>query len=386
MCALLLLGQQALAHDAVNGAKGLHPEKTANALDKINALNLPPAGQVAMFSIVRRDSVWGARSITVCFGPANAVTDRQALIEKIIAVANEWTIGTKVTFDWGTKPYRTCENINSAKVRVNITAPADDNSAYFTSLVGNQSATSSLVGYEPYSMTLQFPNESKFFGQTEVFRFYVLHEFGHALGFEHEHQRVDCDFDWQYVADHFNFPNVAEAKANMGKIFTSTINAYPNNEAVIDGDFITTKYDNYSVMKYNLSTKANPSGDDPNIYADGKKSSCYRSGWVSALTKFDRAGMAKAYGEPLVAISAIAQGLQDTPGGLDAKLKERLSSPTLGRSDVLSAASIKRKFGPLPPSMLTDEERQVKSDIDTLKKFPGAIPALKAVLVERPPQ
>ncbi|WP_316172494.1 MULTISPECIES: hypothetical protein [unclassified Bradyrhizobium] len=383
---MLLVGQQAIAHDAVNGAKGLHPEKTATAFDKISALNLPPAGHIAMFSIVRRDSVWGARGITVCFGPANAVSDRQVLIEKIIAVADEWTVGTKVSFDWGPKPYRVCENITSAMVRVNVTAPADDNSAYFTSLVGNQSTTSSLAGYEPYSMTLQFPNDSKFFGQTEVFRFYVLHEFGHALGFEHEHQRVECDFDWQYVADHFNFPNVAEAKANMGRIFTSTIHAYPDNEAVIDGVFITTKYDNYSVMKYNLSTKASPGGDDPDIYADGKKSSCYRSGWVSTLTKFDRAGMAKAYGEPLVAISAIAQGLQDTRGGLDTKLKERLSNRTLGRSDVLSAASIKRKFGPLPPSMLTDEERQVKRDIETLKQFPGAISALKAVLTEQPPK
>jgi hypothetical protein len=43
----------------------------------------------------------------------------------------------------------------------------------------------------------------------------------------------------------------------------STIHAYPDNAAVIDGEFITTKYDNYSVMKYNLSTTASPGGDDP---------------------------------------------------------------------------------------------------------------------------
>ncbi|MBW7961931.1 hypothetical protein [Bradyrhizobium sp. BR 10261] len=385
MCILLLVGREAVAHDAVNGAKGLNPPKTT-ALDKLNALNLPPAGQMALFSIVRRDSVWADRSISVCFGPKDAVTARQALIEKIIPVANEWTIGTKVTFDWGAKPYRVCENKDSAAVRVDIAAAADDNSAYFTSLVGNQSKTSSLDGYQPYSMTLLFPEQSKYFDQTQIFRFYVLHEFGHALGFEHEHQRVDCDFDWQYVADHFNFASVADAKASMGKIFSSTIQAYPNNEAVIDGEFITTKYDNYSVMKYNLSTKSSPSGDDPGIYADGEKSRCYRAGWVSNLTKFDRAGMAKAYGEPLVAVSAIAQNLQDTPGGLDTQLKQRLSSAALGRQDVLAAANIKRKFGPIPTSMVTDEERHVKSDIDTLKKYPGAISALKAALGEQAQQ
>lgn len=114
------------------------------------------------------------------------MTDRQPLIEKIIAVANEWTVGTKVSFDWDATLYRTCVNKHTAAICINIAAPADESSPYSISLIGNQSAASSLDGYEPYSMTLQFPDSSKFFDQTEVFRFNVLHEFGYALGFEHD--------------------------------------------------------------------------------------------------------------------------------------------------------------------------------------------------------
>jgi hypothetical protein len=134
-------------------------------------------------------------------------------------VADEWTIGTKVSFDWGAKPFRLCNSIQSANIRVNIAAPANDNGAIFQSLPGNDAITNSIKEFPPYSMTLLFPESSAYYNRDEVFRFYVLHEFGHALGFEHEHQRVDCNFDWDYVSHHFNFSSVQQAKDNMGKIF-----------------------------------------------------------------------------------------------------------------------------------------------------------------------
>jgi hypothetical protein len=191
---------------------------------------------------------------------------------------------------------------------------------------------------------------------------------------------TDCEYDWNYVATHFNFASANEAKDNMGKRFSSVINAYPDNAAVVDGEFITTKYDNYSVMKYNLSTSTSPSGDDPGIYREGKQSRCYRAGWVSRLTKFDLAGMAKAYGEPLIGVSAIAQNLRATSGPLSGALVRRLSTDVLGRGDAVTVANTKYQSGPLPSAFLTDEERDIKRDFGVLKKFPGAIEMLKSAL------
>jgi hypothetical protein len=125
---LLLFAREGYAHDIAKGLKGLNPGKTS-ALDRVGALNLTPEAHQAFFSIVRRDSVWPTRSVTVCFGPPDSVAHRQPLIEKIISVANEWTTGTKVVFDWGAKPYRTCVTKDTASVRVNISEPADENSA-----------------------------------------------------------------------------------------------------------------------------------------------------------------------------------------------------------------------------------------------------------------
>jgi hypothetical protein len=378
----LLVGQSALGHDLSKGIQRLTGPKLS-ALDNPDILTLAPEVQQALFSIVLRDRVWQANKVTVCFGPADALQNRQSLIKKIISVAEEWTAGAKVSFDWGSEPYRLCTDRKSANVRVNISAPKSDNDALFTSLVGNESESSDVEGFEPYSMTLLFPKSSRRFGINEVFRFYILHEFGHALGFEHEHQRVDCNFNWPYVAKHFNFASTREAKENMGKIFSSTINAYPDNAAVIDGKFITTKYDNYSIMKYNLSTASSPGGDDPLIYSYGKKSRCYRAGWVSHLTKFDQAGMAKAYEEPLIAISSIAQNLREIPGALSAPIISRLSVETLGRADVLASTDAKLKLGSIPASKLTDEERSINSDFETLRTSPRAVEILKTILAER---
>src|ERR1700686_4650173 len=90
---LLLCAQEVCAHDAAKGLKGLSPGKIS-ALDRIDNLNLTPEAHQAFFSIVRRDSVWPTRNVTVCFGPTDFVAHRQPLIEKIISVANEWTTGT----------------------------------------------------------------------------------------------------------------------------------------------------------------------------------------------------------------------------------------------------------------------------------------------------
>jgi hypothetical protein len=58
--------------------------------------------------------------------------------------------------------------------------------------------------------------------------------------------------------------------------------------------------------------------------------------------------MAKAYGEPLIGVSAIAQNLRATSGPLSGALVRRLSTDVLGRGDAVTVANTKYQSGPLP--------------------------------------
>jgi hypothetical protein len=321
------------------GVAANSPIPSTSGNEIINQAKLSPAIRLAAYSIIRRVNVWANKSVlTVCFGPSDAVTSRKQLIDNIVSIANEWTDGISIKFDFGT-PYRVCTNVSSADIRVDIHNPPS-NGEVFQSLIGNVSEAQYIEGAEPFSMQLLFPDGVAYYTRPEVLKFYVLHEFGHALGAEHEHQRVDCKFNYSYIASHFGFPDASTAKANMQQIFSYRASAYPQTGATEDSQFIATKYDNYSIMKYNLSTSAAPTGDDPGVYTDGTKDICYRADWVSQLTPYDKAGMAEAYAEPVASAAAIAS-LADVVGraGLSATAKAKLRQYSIGTSEGAAAPS-----------------------------------------------
>lgn len=349
-------------------ANSLLPSRSGN--DIINQAGLSPSVRLAAQSIIRRVNVWANKSVlTVCFGPSEAVASRKPLVDNIVSVADEWTQGLSIKFDFGT-PYRVCTGLSSADIRVDIHNPPAGGEI-FQSLVGNESETQYIQGVAPFSMQLLFPDGVAYYARPEVLRFYVLHEFGHALGAEHEHQRVDCEFDYKYVADHFGFPDATTAKANMQQIFGYRASAYPQVGATEDAQFIATKYDNYSVMKYNLSTSAAPTGDDPGVYTDGTKDICYRAGWVSQLTQYDKAGMAEAYAAPAASAALIAS-LADVSGrtGLSAAAKARLKQYNNRASEGAAALS------PDSSTRLSGLRQQV----NVVRASPAAMHALSQVL------
>ncbi|MEO8007516.1 MAG: hypothetical protein ABI728_03205, partial [Betaproteobacteria bacterium] len=208
----------------------------------VKALQVNEQFKAALFSIIRRERIWTKDKVTVCFGPRQATLDRKEHVASIVLVATEWmSAGDKIQLDFGGAKYRVCANTKSADIRVEIAGldtPVDE--AVAQSLTGNEAATSDV----PYSMQLIFPPGSKHYQRPEVFRFYVLHEFGHALGAEHEHQRKDCKFDYGYIAKHFNLGNAQETKEKLRNIFGYRASAYPDAGAAIDSQFISTKFDN----------------------------------------------------------------------------------------------------------------------------------------------
>jgi hypothetical protein len=311
-----------------NAGEAREAEENATIL----AAKLDPALTQALFSVIRVDQVWSnTKTLKVCFGPLAVVPSQRDLILAVEQVASEWTVGMPISFDFGNGTIPICETLKSADIRVDIRPAADESHALFQSLVGNESAKYSILGDAPYSMQLKFPMKSAYYARKEVFRFYVLHEFGHALGASHEHQKLDCDWNYTYVATHFGFKDATAAKNNLNQLFGFAASAYPDIGVKQLGSLIVSPYDRYSVMQYNMATAKALSGDDPGVYNKGAESKCYRPDWVSQLTVYDKEGIRVAYSNPAGAKLLVAKLGTGFEGGAGAS---PAAAPTPGGGGV----------------------------------------------------
>jgi hypothetical protein len=114
---------------------------------------------------------------------------------------------------------------------------------------------------------------------TEYDRFLVLHEFGHALGFEHEHQGPPsgCSEEFDWVA----LPNVlgwteTEVRQNMTRF----------DESARKSGLVTSEFDVRSVMLYALPATA---------FLNVATAKCYIAQANSILSPLDRAGVRYLY-------------------------------------------------------------------------------------------
>lgn len=80
----------------------------------------------------------------------------------------------------------------------------------------------------------------------DYWRAIILHEFGHALGLEHEHQHPDCNIDW-------NTPSVyRECKEKQGWSQQDTYhNIFKRRKRI--GKMASVPYDQKSIMHYSFS-------------------------------------------------------------------------------------------------------------------------------------
>jgi serralysin len=88
------------------------------------------------------------------------------------------------------------------------------------------------------------------------YRYYVLHEFGHALGLMHEHQSPNAHIVWNlpalynYCSDKFGW-NAAMVKTNILDFFSDNVTA--------------TRYDPASIMLYDFPDSLVISGNVPTV-------------------------------------------------------------------------------------------------------------------------
>jgi hypothetical protein len=226
-------------------------------------------------------------SVPVCFYGGDP-----ALRRDILEAASEWTAVANLGFEAGpTDQARSCDPNQPSAIRIGF-----DDSGYW-SVVGTTPTTERLtMSFQGFDTARPAPTE---------FRQVVLHEFGHAMGFEHEHQHpeggCDAEFDWPIVYEAFAAPPNRWSKEKVDFNFRSlpASSAYP-----------VSSVDRQSIMHYML---------EPWLFKNGPQSPCFVATTVD-LSPLDKLGAARFYpknygakqaDEEARSLDNIARGLPD---------------------------------------------------------------------------
>ncbi len=210
--------------------------------------------------------LWRIGTLQVSFkdGDAN-------LHGKIAEEANTWTKYGNIRFDFGydeqAGTYRLWHKKDTSHIRVGFDQPG------YWSLVGTDSTDPAIV--KPGDITL---NLSSF--DTQLPRDWqgtVLHEFGHALGFHHEHQTpaMECDFDWTKLYDYLGGPPNYWPKWKVDH----------NLRQLQVGGLTYSAHDSKSIMHYSFPAW---------MFIKGEQSGCFTAE-NTHLSETDKEMMGKAY-------------------------------------------------------------------------------------------
>lgn len=172
--------------------------------------------------------LWDQHVLSVSFNGGDTELHRA-----IADVASEWSKYANVEFDFGYNPtndaYRTWVPDDTSSIRVGFSDPG------YWSYLGTDSQDPELCKPGDITLNLQaFDIELPANWRTTV-----LHEFGHALGFHHEHQSpaANCDFDWErlyaYLAGPPNFWSKEQVDFNLKQLPAGGLTYSPHDKQSI---------------------------------------------------------------------------------------------------------------------------------------------------------
>ena len=203
------------------------------------------------------------------------------LHSKIAGVASTWTKYGNITFDFGynetTGAFRQWTEDDTSHIRVGFDQPG------YWSLVGVDSTDPAIA--LPGEITLNLAGFDE--NLPPNWQGVVLHEFGHALGFHHEHQTpaLECDFDWNKLYEYLGGPPNYWPKWKVDH----------NLRQLRSGGMIYSAHDKHSIMHYSFPAW---------MFVTGEDSPCFTTE-NTELSDMDKEMMGDAYpfDEELIAMN-----------------------------------------------------------------------------------
>jgi hypothetical protein len=295
---LVLVGAgAAFAHDLhgiVAERNSLEPE-VWKKIDQIRSLRRFLASEssksqdLSLEAVVQRELTWPDSQVTVCF-----LDGRQEARDHVAEVAQRWMQSTGLVLEFGPAGSRNaCDASRPANIRVSFAG-----SGYW-SFVGIEAKK---VDLRKQTVNLGGMNKTAFTADDDGV---ILHEFGHAIGFEHEHQSpisvCEKEFDWDYLYRAMGW-SPQQVDINMKQLQPSS-------------KLLTTAFDPASIMLYNLEKEA---------FKEPSTAKCLIAKHNNVISELDREAAATVYP---VRVSAAPQ-----------PLRRSMAAPPKGRSAAVNDA------------------------------------------------